>query len=279
MRWVIHIGMKKTGSKAIQGFLATQSEKIPDVRLLFAPQGREGIWHLPTYLALLEGNASHLRAAVSETNPTDSDIGVFSSEDFYQLPSKSVQLTHEILGNAQIVLFIRSQPDLINSLLNQFAKAHRVSADEVATFERKLGKYDPEFDYRAVISKWSDMFGRDAITPLIYEKGVDSVRLFCHAIGVAVPSTYQRTINPNPALSKSAYEAFVVAKSRISVSELPKAVERLHRHFSNQMIDTFQEPGPMLYDERTRQEIIRAYEPSNEWVRAQWFPSRSVLFG
>ena len=244
MRWVIHIGMQKTGSKAIQHFLANEADKIRDVRLCFAPQGREGIWHLPIYSALLEGDASQLQAAVSETNERDWDIGVFSSEDFFQLPPKSIQLTHEILGDAQIILFLRSQPDLINSLLNQFAKAHRVSADEVAAFERELGKYDPEFDYRAVISKWSDVFGRQAITPVIYEKGVDSVQLFCHAIGVAIPSTYQRTINPNPALSKSAYDAFVGAKSAISISELPKAVERLHRDFSNQMVDTFQEFRP-----------------------------------
>ena len=81
-----------------------------------------------------------------------------SSEDFYRLPPRRVELMHKVLGDAQIILFIRSQPDLINSLLNQFAKAHRVSADEV-DLERALGKYDEEFDYRAVISKWSVHLG------------------------------------------------------------------------------------------------------------------------
>ena len=57
------------------------------------------------------------------------------------------------------------------------------------------------------------------------------VKLFCDTIGVAVPSTYQRTRNSNPALSKIAYDAFVAAKSKssMSVSELPTLVDQLHQ--------------------------------------------------
>jgi 3-deoxy-D-manno-octulosonic-acid transferase len=62
------------------------------------------------------------------------------------------------------------------------------------------------------------------------------------------------------------------------LSKLPALVKRLHADFADQMIDTFREAGPLLFDDRVRSQILRNYEFSNEWVRAQWFPSRSTLF-
>ncbi len=204
---------------------------------------------------------------------------MFSCEGFHYLPPRSVRMIFEKLGAAQIVLFMRQQDDAMNSLLNQHAKAHRVCLDEIAEFERNLTNYDPNFDYQAIISKWSDVFGKKAITPVIYDKRTDSVRLFCDAIGVQIPATYEPMANPNPALTRSAYDAFLSAKASVSeLSKLPARVKRLHADFADQMIDTFREAGPLLFDDRVRREILRNYESSNEWVRAQWFPSRSTLF-
>jgi hypothetical protein len=279
MQWVVHIGIPKTGSKAIQHFLASQANCIADARLCFPAQGRVGVWHEPLYRSLCENNGRDLDAALLANDPQDWDICVFSYERFHNLPPRSVRMIFEKLGAAQIVLFMRQQDDALNSLLNQYAKAHRVCLDEIAEFERNLTDYDPNFDYQAIISNWSDVFGKKAITPVIYDKRTDSVRLFCDAIGVQIPATYEPMANPNPALTRSAYDAFLSAKASVSeLSKLPALVNRLRRDFADQMIDTFREAGPLLFDDRVRREILRNYESSNEWVRAQWFPSRSTLF-
>jgi hypothetical protein len=279
MRWVVHIGTQKTGSKAIQTFLASSSDQIPGVRLSFSPHGREGIWHEPIYWALRDGTAPDLDAAVSQTVPQDWDIVVFSCEAFHELSPKSVRIIRDKLGDAQIVLFIRNQADALNSLLNQYAKAHRVTFDDVVDFARNLTEYNPRFDYQATIVKWAEVFGMQAITPIIYDKRIDAVQLFCDAIGVTIPATYEIGSNPNRALTTSAYREFLSAKAAVSDSaELPALVERLHRDFRDEMIDTFRETGPLLFDAQARLRITGNYDASNEWVRARWFPSRTTLF-
>jgi len=279
MRWVIHIGIQKTGSKAIQKFLASSADQIAGSRVLFVPHGRVGTWHRPLFHALFEGDGSDLEAAVAEIDPRAWDIGIFSFEALHELLPNRIALIAENLGPAQIVLFIRHQVDAINSALNQYAKAHRISYDAAIQFERHLTRYNPDFDYQAIIGKWVEVFGRDMMTPVIYDKPADAVRLFCEAIGVAVPETYRLAVNPNRALTRSAFDAFLSAKASVSdAHELPSVVTRLRREFQDSMVDTFREPGPLLFDEPARRAILSLYEASNEAVRAQWFPSRPTLF-
>ncbi len=135
----------------------------------------------------------------------------FSFEALHELSLNRIQLIAEKLGTAQIVLFIRNQVDAINSSLNQYAKAHRITYSTAIHVERHVAQYNRDFDYQAIIGKWVDVFGRNMMTPVIYDKRDDAVRQFCEAIGVNVPATYRPALNPNRALTRSAYDAFLSA--------------------------------------------------------------------
>jgi hypothetical protein len=62
----------------------------------------------------------------------------------------------------------------------------------------------------------------DAVTPIIADKRTDSVRLFCEAIGIEFTQSDENPLDPNPALSRNAFDAFLSAKAAlVDASELP----------------------------------------------------------
>jgi hypothetical protein len=278
MRWVMHIGIRKTGTKAIQRFLANEAGRGPYAHLFFPIHGREGNWHEPLELALLEENGSELDNALAAHASHGECIGVFSSEGLYELPPRSIRIIREKLGETQIILFIRRQDYAMNSLLNQYAKSHKVPFNAVKNFERNIAEYNPRFDYCRIISNWAAVFGIEAITTIVADKRVDAVRQFCDAIGIEYTPSYRHLPNPNPALNRNAYEAFMRAKAVTETSELPALVSRLHREFASEMVDTSHREGPCLIDEGVSSRIMQNYAISNEYVRSHWFPHRSKLF-
>ena len=103
MKWYIHIGIRKTGSKAIQNFIANEHYKG---NLCFPPQGRQGNWHRLLHSQLQRGESSCLDAAVSEYGDEEQRIGVFSYEAFFCFhPQQSQQSKKNCLGQRSFFLF------------------------------------------------------------------------------------------------------------------------------------------------------------------------------
>lgn len=86
MNWIIHIGYQKTGSKALQHFLANEPHRRPGTRISYPVAGRDGHWHRPMHDQLLAGNTQYLRAAIEEASAGDSQRAVLSFEGFCTMP-------------------------------------------------------------------------------------------------------------------------------------------------------------------------------------------------
>ena len=61
MQWIIHIGTPKTGSKALQRYLA--AGRFGEL-IAYPRDCRAGLWHAPLNYRLPENNSSDVAAAV-----------------------------------------------------------------------------------------------------------------------------------------------------------------------------------------------------------------------
>lgn len=276
--WTVHIGIRKTGSKALQRFLLARAAASP-AELCYPASGRGGVWHQPMYSALRDGDASLFARAVREADPGRHARAVLSCELFHTLPPEALQHMRRHLGTSRIVVFLRRQDQALNSLLNQFAKAHRVTHDQVLRLRAEALSLLPEFDYAGILERWEQAFGPGSVVPLIYDKSSDAVAAFCAAIGLPPPKGGRPTENPNPALSRAGFEAFLAAKQAVrDPADLPRVVDELRRRHSHDLLDTRRREAPWLFDTSERATIMANYRAGNERVRARWFPERAALF-
>ena len=280
MEWLLHIGITKTGSKAIQRFLASEAAGLDDPRILYVRSGRSGTWHEEVFYSVQNGCAHLLADAKREAQSARADYAVLSYEGFHALPTERIQLVRDTLGDARIVLFIRRQDDHVNSWYNQLIKAHRVPFSEIESFERSTPVYDAALDYAAIIERWGSVFGHNALHILIYEKARCSVRALLDVMRVPRSVLDGRTDNANPALTAELAAMLRGIKQMLGDRpELPQVVEAFHLEYGATFVDSYARAPVYLLGSATCQAIMNQYVASNETVRRRWFPERETLFG
>jgi hypothetical protein len=278
MQWAIHIGIQKTGSKALQDFLSTHANEVQGASVLFATSGRENIWHEPIYTSLEIGDGQKLDDAQEELKNSGKDLGILSCEAFSLLSTSAIELIVRKISNPKIVVFLRRQDDFCNSWINQLVKAHRTAFSDVRAFESSLREYSQQLDFRLLIQNWARIFGEENIIPIIYKKHKDTVKSFLDSLGLSGPSA-SPNLNTNPALTVTGYHYLRSIKAHsFDAGELFARVDSAHRERPDLFIDSAIGLSPRLLDIDTEQIIMKHYADSNEWVRARYFPHQSSLF-
>ena len=278
MDWVLHIGYQKTGSKALQTFLGRQPERRPGVSLCFPGTGREGLWHRPIHEELKLGGSSLLAGAVAEAEASGCELAVLSFEGLCMLPRTAIERVRKLVGPARVVMFLRRQDELANSILNQMVMAHRCDFEWIEWYENKITEYDPDLDFRLMLSHWSDCFGRANVIPLRYDKRADAAVRFGDAIGMQVLPPPPGQGNPNPALDLEGFRILRELKRDVPEEQVPALVDKALADLAPHFVDTVRSEGASLLDAARRDAIYRNYAESNEWVRQQWFPDSPSLF-
>ena len=279
MNWLLHIGTTKTGSKAIQQFLASDAEALVEPRIVYSKTGRSGIWHEDLFYSVENGRTDLLASARQEGWSSRADYAVLSYEGFYQLRAESIRLIRDTLGEALILLFIRRQDAHANSWYNQLIKAHRVPISAIEDFERSATSYDPTLDHWATIEKWTSAFGRDAVYVVIYDKTQSSVHALLEVLRAPLPLIRPALGNSNPALTPDLAAMLRGIKELLGNSpDLAQIVDTFQRQYWSTFVDTYAGDTVYLLGPATCRAIMSHYASSNERVRRYWFPRRDTLF-
>ena len=135
---VLHAGTHKTGSTAIQSFLAAHRDQLAEQGVLYPVLDGDGLSHTSLQkhvgLACTTGGSSQLDATLAQLakqiDEAQPQRVVLSSEHFFAMPrawiTPLLTATKPLFASVSLVIYLRSQRDLWTSLFNQRAKALKV---------------------------------------------------------------------------------------------------------------------------------------------------------
>jgi hypothetical protein len=262
---VLHIGIHKTGSKSIQHWLSTVSDKKAG---LFIPRTTAGgTWHKPVHEDLLRGGTAELSLLADSISTMDARHALVSYEGFFELPNPAARTLVATLAPTRTILFVREQVGYLNSFSNQMIKAHRTSWDDIRRHQRSLTEFNPNLDFHALANRWVSLLDPGTLDLLRYDAGEDSVGSFVAAAGLSdyllgVPI---ERVRRNPALDEFGLAVLLEAKRQTPQrSLLPTLVtvahELLQDHFHP--VDDC-EPIPNLLDPESIEQIKAHYDAGN----------------
>ena len=247
-RCLLHIGVPKTGSTALQQFLSVNAAVLARAGWSYPDVSRRGWGHHDLAFLLGDGYPDWAKpqprgldelAADLATACRDSIGVILSSENFYLFADPL--RTRDLLvrsglhpGSIRIIVYLRRQDDMHLSWYNQAVKAQGYAG----TLEESIRATAGTWDYAARLEPWQAAFGGDNLVIRVYPsrhcddgpQGFDVRRDFLTAagidptefkFGVAAPNVrlnrdlleFQRLINrlPLPAVAKRAYHRELMA--------------------------------------------------------------------
>jgi hypothetical protein len=181
MKLILHIGVHKTGSTAIQHWMSENWDLLAGKRLLypFAYMVNAGHHELAWALGKRSRKSSSaatpqeiVHSILEEAETARAETIVLSSEAFERLKKPEIENLKALFRGlpAEIIVYLRRQDDALLSIYNQRVKssANRYcgTLGELARNSKVLSR----LDYRALTERWSEVFGADALRVKIYDQ-------------------------------------------------------------------------------------------------------------
>lgn len=308
MKAIIHIGTQKTGTTTIQTFLAQNRPDLSSQGFRFEPftprnpaqmeLGLTGIVRSGgTLTAANKLYAMGVKGAGSQRAYVDRFEAMISAgtrswpEDTYLASSEQIhawlfnphriEALHRFLTDhfdaVRYLVYYRAQDDF---MLSTYSEA--VKRGEILTLAEHIDARIDRMNFYRRAKMWASVVGREALDVRLFDPGAlingDLLDDFCAAVGI--DRTGLKSPEPrNRALSAEQIELLLRLGKRVPARLKSGAPNPLFHALNWILRHRLPRPGtPVQLTPQQRAAIQAANAPSNERLRAEFFPDRETLF-
>ncbi len=279
----MHIGFMKTGTTALQYFLANNSNFLKEQGYYYPKKNREfmnilGFSLLDEMPPYIQHKSKKSRDQIYEEllfeikNATENNI-ILSAESFSLVGTKlflgeeAPRILKNLLVkenlNIKIIACIRRQDLYIESQYNQHVKNHNFFNLYTKSIQEFVIEKEDLFDFGINLSRWASYFGKENIKVFTYNKGQDIITDFLEVLGIEFSNVKQLNLPPqiNSSLSSKVFE-FVLRANNYKINKESAQLNNDLVEILEQTIGDSSKPSFFSMEER-KMIMEKFYESNN----------------
>ena len=292
MRIILHIGLYKTGTTAVQRFLTRNRSVLASRGVLYPEAFTKFDAHHPLPWALgvnHRDKEASLRpeevvgAILQEADSAGADTVILSSEEFMNLEAgeRLPRLKRLFDGHSiEILIYLRRQDSMLLSTYGQHVRMYSIRfSGSIADFLLKHSNFLTKYNYWALLQRWSNVFGSDAMHIKLYDPtrfpAGNIVEDFADTLGIGLDGCDMRKVS---GINRNLSDLGLEVLRRLNAMPLDEAT---HQGFIRLLEESpLQGQGDyQLLSRRNRQELVAQFANSNARVARHWFArDDGVLF-
>lgn len=283
MRIILHIGVYKTGTTAVQSFLSRNRAVLAERGVLYPESFTKFDAHHPLPWALGVGHQAKdlsvrpdevVGAILQEADSAGADTIILSSEEFINLEAaeRLPKLKRLFDGHAiEILIYLRRQDSLLLSTYGQHVRMYSIRfSGTIADFLLKHSNFLIKYNYSQTLQRWAKVFGSDAMRIRLYDQARfpegNIVEDFADTLGIGLDGCDVRQVS---GINRNLSDLGLEVLRRLNAMPLDEATH--HRLIRLLEESPLQGQGDyQLLSRRNRQELMGQFDTTNARVSKQW---------
>lgn len=304
MKCILHIGMPKTGTTTIQGFLAENRKKLRASGIAYfeslgCPNNRNlGLYSQDQDRRLngiridegiygdadaLKGYRQRIRQAfLGERSQSKCSQAILTNEALWLLDSDAQMnrlkdLIVDVFSEIKVIIYLRRQDLQRVSSYSSFLRFGRDGAHEI----KVLGSSDPE-DYNVKLDFWAKHFGAENLIVRIYEREKlleqDVVADFLGGAGISLDLRKMKQIAPqNRSMQSQAQEFLALFSDHVPVFLWDERKRNELRGGVSNILSEYYDGKGYQPSRSAAQSYYSKIKESNDRLAGKWFGARSLF--